>query len=71
MSALLVVVGVLAAGTVAVVKALAIDEVRGRLQRYLTARLEATIAALPADLRRDPGSPPALGASEPESASAR
>ena len=48
MSALLVMAGSATAVALVIVKALAVDEVRGRIQRRVAERLEATIATLPA-----------------------
>ena len=52
-TALLIVVGVLASVAVLVARALAVDEVKGRLQRRIRARLEATIVQLPDALQAE------------------
>jgi alpha-glucoside transport system substrate-binding protein len=51
MTFLLVILGFAAALAVGVVKALAIDQLRGHIQRRITASVEATIARLPAELQ--------------------
>ncbi len=53
MSALLVMAGSATAVALVIVKALAVDEVRGRIQRRVAERLEATIATLPPELQRE------------------
>jgi hypothetical protein len=50
MNALLVISGFAAALTLAILKTLAADEIRGRIQRHITASVEATIASLPPEL---------------------
>lgn len=51
MSSLLVILGVPLAVVVLVLKGLAVDEVRGRIERRITDRLEATIASIGPELQ--------------------
>jgi hypothetical protein len=50
MNVLLTILGFAAALALTILKALAMDEVRGRIQRHISASIEATIASLPPDL---------------------
>jgi len=62
MSVVIIVLAAAVTLAVIVVKALAVDEVKGRLQRHLRARLEATIAAMPEELQAQWGRGVARGA---------
>ncbi|HTZ86151.1 MAG TPA: hypothetical protein VMB05_05735 [Solirubrobacteraceae bacterium] len=55
MNVLLPIVVTLAAGVITVVRALAVDEVRGYIQRRITASVDATIESLPPDLQEEWG----------------
>lgn len=50
MNIVLVIVGLVAVFALTILKALAVDEVRGRIQRHTSASLEATIVSLPPEL---------------------
>jgi hypothetical protein len=52
---LLPILGTLAACAAVVVRALAVDEIRGYIQRRITASVDATIESLPPDLREEWG----------------
>jgi hypothetical protein len=50
MNVLVAIVGLVAAFVLTILKALAMDEVRGRIRRYVSESVEATIASLPPEL---------------------
>jgi lipopolysaccharide/colanic/teichoic acid biosynthesis glycosyltransferase len=50
---LLIILGALGALVVAVLHGLSADEARGRIRRYVLSRVDATIAAMPAELRSE------------------
>lgn len=53
MSVLLFILGVAVAFALTILRALAVDEIRGRVQRRIVASVEATIASLPEELRAE------------------
>ncbi len=53
MSVLLVILGFVGALVVLVVRSLAVDEIKGRVQRRISASVEATIASLPDELQSE------------------
>jgi hypothetical protein len=55
MSVLLAILGSVGAIALLVARSLAVDEIKGRLQRRITASVEATIAALPDELQAEWG----------------
>ena len=50
MNVLLAIVGLVAAIALTILKALAMDEIRGRIQRHIRASVESTITSLPPEL---------------------